>query len=56
MKDNPKDKSYAARKYFGSLYLDDKFSNAKNFTRAILGRETYMATNEFDSTFRSLMQ
>lgn len=56
MKDNPKDKSYAARKYFGSLYLDDKFNNAKNFTRAILGRETYMATNEFDSTFRSLMQ
>lgn len=56
MEQNPDDKSYAARKYFGSLYLDDKFSNAKNFTRTILSRETYMATNEFDATFKSLMQ
>ena len=56
MKEHKDDKSYAARKYFGSLFLDDKFENAKNFTRTILSRQTYMATNEFDSVFKSLMQ
>lgn len=56
VKDNPDDKSYAYRKYFGSLFLDDKFENAKNFTRQILSRQTYIATNEFDGVFKSLMQ
>lgn len=56
MKEHKDDKSYAARKYFGSLYLDDKFINAKNFTKQILSRQTYMATNEFDAIFKSLMQ
>ena len=56
MEKHKDDKNYAARKYFGSLYLDDKFSNAKNFTRQILSRQTYMATNEFDAVFKSLMQ
>lgn len=56
MKEHKDDKSYAARKYFGSLFLDDKFSSAKNFTRQILSRQTYVATNEFDFVFKSLMQ
>jgi hypothetical protein len=55
IKEREKDTSFAARKYFGSLFLDDKFSNAKNFTKQILSRQTYTATKAFDEIFKSVM-
>lgn len=48
-------KSYPFRKYFNSLFLDEKFYKATAIIRAILREEMFTATDQFNAIFTTLM-
>ena len=53
--ENKYGKSYPFRKYFNSLFLDEKFYKATAITRSLLRDETFTATDQFNAVFTTLM-